>query len=69
MMSLWDALRMNMMISYQELVRTFPSAELCCAGVVCPAKYSSIADPISSVLVPSGNVNVFPFAVTFIIPP
>jgi len=22
-MSLWDALRMNMMISYQELVRTF----------------------------------------------
>ncbi len=28
MMSLWDALRMNMMISYQELVRTFPNA--CC---------------------------------------
>ncbi|MGU4553992.1 hypothetical protein [Escherichia coli] len=27
MMSLWDALRMNMMISYQELVRTFPSYE------------------------------------------
>ncbi len=27
MMSLWDALRMNMMISYQELVRTFPSSE------------------------------------------
>ncbi|ROE76869.1 type 1 fimbrial protein, partial [Klebsiella pneumoniae subsp. pneumoniae] len=26
MMSLWDALRMNMMISYQELVRTFPGA-------------------------------------------
>ncbi|OUH31512.1 hypothetical protein AZ019_005370 [Klebsiella pneumoniae] len=25
-MSLWDALRMNMMISYQELVRTFPGA-------------------------------------------
>ncbi|VGD45069.1 Uncharacterised protein [Klebsiella pneumoniae] len=25
MMSLWDVLRMNMMISYQELVRTFPS--------------------------------------------
>ncbi len=24
MMSLWDALRMNKMISYQELVRTFP---------------------------------------------
>ncbi|SYE21785.1 Uncharacterised protein [Klebsiella pneumoniae] len=28
MMSLWDALRMNMMISYQELVRTFPSVLL-----------------------------------------
>ncbi len=28
MMSLWDALRMNMMISYQELVRTFPNTEL-----------------------------------------
>ncbi len=27
-MSLWDALRMNMMISYQELVRTFLSDEL-----------------------------------------
>ena len=29
MMSLWDALRMNMMISYQELVRTFPSTLSC----------------------------------------
>ena len=28
MMSLWDALRMNMMISYQELVRTFPRLKL-----------------------------------------
>jgi len=28
MMSLWDALRMNMMISYQELVRTFLSGNL-----------------------------------------
>ncbi|RAL71927.1 hypothetical protein CSC35_0372 [Enterobacter hormaechei] len=28
MMSLWDALRMNMMISYQELVRTFPRKAL-----------------------------------------
>ena len=27
MMSLWDALRMNMMISYQELVRTFLSSQ------------------------------------------
>ncbi len=29
MMSLWDALRMNMMISYQELVRTFPKTFHC----------------------------------------
>ncbi len=29
MMSLWDALRMNMMISYQELVRTFLNVERC----------------------------------------
>ncbi len=28
MMSLWDALRMNMMISYQELVRTFPKSNV-----------------------------------------
>ncbi len=28
MMSLWDALRMNMMISYQELVRTFLSTDV-----------------------------------------
>ncbi|WP_063124104.1 hypothetical protein, partial [Escherichia coli] len=26
--SLWDALRMNMMISYQELVRTFPNGAI-----------------------------------------
>ncbi|CAD5855568.1 ydjO [Escherichia coli] len=29
MMSLWDALRMNMMISYQELVRTFLNFAFC----------------------------------------
>ena len=28
MMSLWDALRMNMMISYQELVRTFLNSRI-----------------------------------------
>ena len=28
MMSLWDALRMNMMISYQELVRTFLNSRM-----------------------------------------
>ncbi|POT67459.1 hypothetical protein C3378_27710 [Klebsiella michiganensis] len=32
MMSLWDALRMNMMISYQELVRTFPNCQTISAG-------------------------------------
>ncbi len=32
MMSLWDALRMNMMISYQELVRTFPSVAFLSKG-------------------------------------
>ncbi len=31
-MSLWDALRMNMMISYQELVRTFHNAGGCPAS-------------------------------------
>ncbi len=35
MMSLWDALRMNMMISYQELVRTFLSViEKCFEGIM-----------------------------------
>ncbi len=33
MMSLWDALRMNMMISYQELVRTFPNNSRRCSTV------------------------------------
>lgn len=33
-MSLWDALRMNMMISYQELVRTFHSAEAAFFNIV-----------------------------------
>ncbi|GCT25410.1 hypothetical protein HmCms171_00443 [Escherichia coli] len=33
MMSLWDALRMNMMISYQELVRTFPNKTPSCQSI------------------------------------
>ncbi len=37
MMSLWDALRMNMMISYQELVRTFPSI---CSRIDIELKYN-----------------------------
>ncbi len=42
MMSLWDALRMNMMISYQELVRTFPnmsSYPAVYAEIYCLAKF------------------------------
>ncbi|SVP37549.1 Uncharacterised protein [Klebsiella pneumoniae] len=34
MMSLWDALRMNMMISYQELVRTFHSNSNILIGLI-----------------------------------
>ncbi len=34
MMSLWDALRMNMMISYQELVRTFLSENIASGHLV-----------------------------------
>jgi len=34
MMSLWDALRMNMMISYQELVRTFLKKLLTDSGIL-----------------------------------
>lgn len=34
-MSLWDALRMNMMISYQELVRTFPGGEVDGGILIC----------------------------------
>ena len=33
MMSLWDALRMNMMISYQELVRTFLNFFIAVSGL------------------------------------
>ncbi|MFR0520887.1 anion permease, partial [Klebsiella michiganensis] len=39
--SLWDALRMNMMISYQELVRTFPNSY---GG--CITHYGGAAGPI-----------------------
>ncbi len=42
MMSLWDALRMNMMISYQELVRTFPKPWHSWAGYP-SASYFNIA--------------------------
>ncbi|MDA6795048.1 hypothetical protein R9K58_01745, partial [Escherichia coli] len=42
MMSLWDALRMNMMISYQELVRTFPKQTLTAENSDIRCKYMSI---------------------------
>ncbi|MDA6130341.1 hypothetical protein OSK38_23015, partial [Escherichia coli] len=42
MMSLWDALRMNMMISYQELVRTF----LSCFGKNISHRFSSSTSTI-----------------------
>ncbi len=40
MMSLWDALRMNMMISYQELVRTFLSCM--CDVVAVPGRFLTL---------------------------
>ncbi len=42
MMSLWDALRMNMMISYQELVRTFLNT-LAIAAVLSSLSFASFA--------------------------
>ncbi|RLZ69035.1 hypothetical protein EA146_24950 [Enterobacter hormaechei] len=44
MMSLWDALRMNMMISYQELVRTFLRFSPFCSDI-----FLSIASSTTSV--------------------
>ncbi len=47
MMSLWDALRMNMMISYQELVRTFPKSpdgDLVMINFIC--KEASMSDEV-----------------------
>lgn len=43
-MSLWDALRMNMMISYQELVRTFPKETL--ERIIEKNKYSLTDDEL-----------------------
>ncbi|CAA2946409.1 MULTISPECIES: host cell division inhibitor Icd-like protein [Enterobacter cloacae complex] len=40
MMSLWDALRMNMMISYQELVRTFLAHLLFVQWCLCRCSFS-----------------------------
>ncbi len=51
MMSLWDALRMNMMISYQELVRTFPNPMLSHMSIIL-----KIASPIEMLTNLSANV-------------
>ncbi|PPW84143.1 hypothetical protein C5P09_17675 [Escherichia coli] len=48
MMSLWDALRMNMMISYQELVRTFPNAADISANA--PACTVAVAKSVSVII-------------------
>ncbi|WP_096952803.1 hypothetical protein, partial [Escherichia coli] len=45
MMSLWDALRMNMMISYQELVRTFPSFKWLRSHFLAHPRNSSLPNP------------------------
>ncbi|TXU19579.1 hypothetical protein D4N02_29455 [Klebsiella pneumoniae] len=42
MMSLWDALRMNMMISYQELVRTFPKVNIKIHIMIMPKNFTFI---------------------------
>ncbi|RWS76633.1 hypothetical protein DN614_31590 [Klebsiella michiganensis] len=50
MMSLWDALRMNMMISYQELVRTFPKQNELTATMVqfSPLPLKAFKGPLAS---------------------
>ncbi|WP_250668046.1 hypothetical protein [Escherichia coli] len=58
MMSLWDALRMNMMISYQELVRTFLSI----IGVLLAALSIILGLPIIVDYIDTGLVRRFPTA-------
>ncbi len=45
MMSLWDALRMNMMISYQELVRTFPNIATLMPNNLVLKQFHKITEP------------------------
>ncbi len=57
MMSLWDALRMNMMISYQELVRTFlSSGDLEASGKRYPIDVKMIA-PFSDEVMKVNGLN------------
>ncbi len=61
MMSLWDALRMNMMISYQELVRTFLSG-IVKNWLINPMSYDLykqapvLVDNVLKMLSPDGSV-------------
>ncbi|WP_396394748.1 hypothetical protein, partial [Klebsiella pneumoniae] len=59
MMSLWDALRMNMMISYQELVRTFPKDKIKIAmkGVIAKVIISDKARAeLTIIFLPKGDI-------------
>ncbi|OVX87237.1 hypothetical protein, partial [Klebsiella pneumoniae] len=62
MMSLWDALRMNMMISYQELVRTFPK-ENCSYStllLLCKDKGQVVSEPLDGdIVISSGHSTVY----------
>ncbi|WP_258809634.1 hypothetical protein, partial [Klebsiella pneumoniae] len=50
MMSLWDALRMNMMISYQELVRTFPKRVGSDKSAACSSRSGTLASTGESMM-------------------
>ncbi|VGP04453.1 hypothetical protein SB00610_00758 [Klebsiella quasipneumoniae subsp. similipneumoniae] len=55
MMSLWDALRMNMMISYQELVRTFLKARLAEAAQYVPLEQICLSPQCGFASTEEGN--------------
>ncbi|EAR6534522.1 hypothetical protein DQR93_25520 [Salmonella enterica subsp. enterica serovar Bovismorbificans] len=60
MMSLWDALRMNMMISYQELVRTFLniiSASTESFKIINPCSIHNVVPLLLSVFTANGSRN------------
>ncbi|MEA3698676.1 hypothetical protein VBL72_24390, partial [Enterobacter hormaechei] len=72
MMSLWDALRMNMMISYQELVRTFPSIQpLTSSALLLDEKESFLLFFISFLVSPAQPAirNIMSIKIFTIIPP
>ena len=68
MMSLWDALRMNMMISYQELVRTFLRAPQIEAYIKIKDFFSDEENKEALVVLPTGTgksglISIAPFGV------